>query len=411
VAEDSDLLSFVAQLGKSLVATGDSITAVTATLYQVIRAYGVPSADVVVLPNVIVVSFPDRRPMVVDIRMANLTLRLDQIAEVTQLSIEAQDGTVPPVDGLSRLEAIWAEKSRFPFAVAVAGHMILSAGIGLLLQPTPSMLLASLVLGGLVGILKGLARRRDLLEILLPVAASYAVSIIVVSATRLGYPGNPLLLLIAPLVTFLGGGTLTIAVAELASGQIVAGSSRLVYGTLGIVLLVFGIIAAIAIVGSPPPESFVEPPVEPFGGWAQVAGVLLLGVGYYFHLSAPRGSLPWIWLVLAVASFGQWLGALIHGANFGGFAGGLLLTPVAYLIQYRFRGPPVLVTFLPAFWLLTPGALGVISLSELVSQNAALGIRSLFVLVFGIVSIALGILTGSALARPFVRNPEAKTHF
>jgi uncharacterized membrane protein YjjB (DUF3815 family) len=271
------------------------------------------------------------------------------------------------------------------------------------------MLLASLVLGGLVGILKGLTRRREMLEILLPVAAAYAVSIIVVFATRLGYPGNPLLLLIAPLVTFLGGGVLTIAVADLASGQIVAGSSRLVYGSLGIVLLVFGIIAAVAIVGPPPPESFIAPPVDPFERGAQVAAILLIGVGHYLHLSAPRGSLPWIWLVLAVASIGQSLGALIHGANFGGFAGGFLLTPVAYLIQYRFRGPPVLVTFLPAFWLLTPGALGVISLSELVSQNSALGIRSLFVMVFGIVSIALGILTGSALARPFVRNLDMVT--
>jgi uncharacterized membrane protein YjjB (DUF3815 family) len=62
------------------------------------------------------------------------------------------------------------------------------------------------------------------------------------------------------------------------------------------------------------------------------------------------------------------------------------MTPVAYLVQIRFRGPPALVTFLPAFWPLTPGALGVISLTEMVSPNHS-----------------LGILTGAALARPLLR--------
>src|SRR5262249_43956945 len=151
------------------------------------------------------------------------------------------------------------------------------------------------------------------------------------------YPGNPLLLVIPSLVTFLGGGILTIAAAELAEGQIVAGSSRLVYGALGIVLLLYGIIAAVALVGGPPPGSFVLPPVDPFGRWAPAAGVILIGVGHYFHLSAPRGSLPWIWLVLGVAWIGQWLGGQLTGANLSGFVGGLLVTPVAYLIQYRFR--------------------------------------------------------------------------
>lgn len=37
-------------------------------------------------------------------------------------------------------------------------------------------------------------------------------------------------------------------------------------------------------------------------------GVLLLGVGAYCHLSAPRGSLPWLWLVLLVVWIGHEIG-------------------------------------------------------------------------------------------------------
>jgi uncharacterized membrane protein YjjP (DUF1212 family)/uncharacterized membrane protein YjjB (DUF3815 family) len=402
-AEPPELLPFVAQLGRSLVATGDSIASITATLYRIARAYGIEAAELVVLPSTVVVSFPNRRPLVVDLHGSNRTLRLDQIAEVARLTAEAERATVLPAEGLRRLEAIWEEQPRFRALTAAAGHMLLAAGVGLLLQPTPTMVWGCLVLGALVGILKASARSRDTLEILLPVASSFAVSVLVLLAIRLGYPGNPLLLSIPSLVTFLGGGILTIAAAELAAGQIVAGSSRLVYGALGIVLLLFGIIAAVAMVGAPPAEAFVLPPVDPFGRWAPAVGILLIGVGHYFHLSAPRGSLLWIWLVLGVAWIGQWLGGHLTGANLGGFVGGLLVTPVAYLVQYRFRGPPALVTFLPAFWLLTPGPLGVISLSELVSPNPALGIETMLTMVFTIVSIALGILTGAALVQTILR--------
>ncbi len=48
-------------------------------------------------------------------------------------------------------------------------------------------------------------------------------------------------LLVAPLITFLPGALLTIAVLELASGQIVAGASRWASGALQLVPLALGI--------------------------------------------------------------------------------------------------------------------------------------------------------------------------
>ncbi|MGH2627618.1 MAG: hypothetical protein ACRDHY_13320, partial [Anaerolineales bacterium] len=37
----------------------------------------------------------------------------------------------------------------------------------------------------------------------------------------------------------------------------------------------------------------------------------------------------------------------------------------AQLLRRRWNGPPVLVTFLPAFWLLVPGVLSLIGLTKL----------------------------------------------
>jgi uncharacterized membrane protein YjjB (DUF3815 family) len=74
----------------------------------------------------------------------------------------------------------------------------------------------------------------------------------------------------------------------------------------------------------------------------------------------------------------------------------LVATPMGYLIQLRFKGPPAMVTFLPSFWLLVPGALGLLSVKQILSDRAA-GIDGLITTVFVFASIALGTLMGASL--------------
>jgi uncharacterized membrane protein YjjB (DUF3815 family) len=55
-----------------------------------------------------------------------------------------------------------------------------------------------------------------------------------------------------------------------------------------------------------------------------------------------------------------------------------------------------MVTFLPSFWLLVPGVLGLLSVTQLLSDRAA-GIDGLISAVFSLASIALGTLVGASL--------------
>ncbi|MFO7495474.1 MAG: hypothetical protein R6X05_07565, partial [Desulfobacterales bacterium] len=58
--------------------------------------------------------------------------------------------------------------------------------------------------------------------------------------------------------------------------------------------------------------------------------------------------------------------------------------------------PPATVTFLPTFWLLVPGALGLLSVTRMLSDRAA-GLDGLITVVFVITSVALGTLVGAAV--------------
>jgi len=53
--------------------------------------------------------------------------------------------------------------------------------------------------------------------------------------------------------------------------------------------------------------------------------------------------------------------------------------------------------FLPAFWLLVPGTIGLIGLTELVSDNAHVGSENLGTALVAIPAVALGILVGTMI--------------
>jgi uncharacterized membrane protein YjjB (DUF3815 family) len=102
-------------------------------------------------------------------------------------------------------------------------------------------------------------------------------------------------------------------------------------------------------------------------------------------------------LVLLVAyTTEQISGELVGSRTAGGFFAMLVVTPLGYLIQLKFRGPPAMVTFLPSFWLLVPGALGLISITHLLSDRSA-GFDGLIDAVTALAAIALGTLVGASL--------------
>jgi uncharacterized membrane protein YjjB (DUF3815 family) len=57
------------------------------------------------------------------------------------------------------------------------------------------------------------------------------------------------------------------------------------------------------------------------------------------------------------------------------------------------------VTFLPAFWLLVPGAIGLIGVTEAIGNPASAGLEDFVTPLASIVSIALGVLCGVSLSR------------
>jgi uncharacterized membrane protein YjjP (DUF1212 family) len=391
------LLEFLVRLGQAYIACGEQTAQVELLLRRIAIEYGIRQARVVAFPTAVFISLHDGAAERVTLAEASTRrLHLDQIADVYALGDAAQRAVVTPGEGLERLGEILGRRARFGALGVVLGHMILTVGLAMVLMPALGNLAAAALLGVIVGVLKALNRDQVVLALPLPVVAAALVSVLVFYAVKRGLPIDPLLVLVPPLVTFLPGATLTLGMVELAYGYMVSGSSRLITGFVQLVLLAFGLAAGAALIGVSPDDlldlsvQYVKVP------WAQWAGVVVYGIGVYLHFSAPRKALLWMLLVLLLSFAAQRLAAGTFGSEISGFFGALVATPLAYLIQQRFKGPLAMVTFLPSFWLLVPGALGLLSVTRMLSDRAA-GLEGLVTVVFVVASIALGTLVGASL--------------
>jgi uncharacterized membrane protein YjjB (DUF3815 family) len=56
---------------------------------------------------------------------------------------------------------------------------------------------------------------------------------------------------------------------------------------------------------------------------------------------------------------------------------------------------------LPAFWLLVPGAIGLIGITEIVGDNAEAGAQNFLRALVSIPAVALGVLVGTMAVRAF----------
>jgi uncharacterized membrane protein YjjP (DUF1212 family) len=398
--DTATVLEFLFRLGQAYLASGEQTALVERYLRRIASASGMRQPRVVAFSTALFIAVHDDSDEHVTLAEAPAqVLRLDQIADVYRLGEAAQRGEVTPGEGLVRLTGLLRRPPRFGFAGAVLGHTTLSVGVALVIMPAARNVVAAAVLGAVVGAVKALNRNRPILSAPLSVVSAALVSVLVFFAMKYGLPVDPQYALVPPLVTFLPGAMLTFGMVELAYGDMVSGSSRLITGLVELLLLAFGLTAGALLVGYRP-ENLLDATRDSVAApWALVApwvGVVVFWIGVYLTFSAPRGSFWWTLFVLLLAFEAQQIGSDFLGAEkMSGFFGTLVATPLGYLIQNRFKGPPSMVTFLPSFWLLVPGALGLTAVKRLVSDPTALD--GLMAVAFALASIALGTLMGAAL--------------
>ena len=393
-SELAELQLFVVQLGAAMNAAGEPVYVVQDRLTRMAAAYGASAATVSAFPTYLMVTMGRGEPAVVELTTSlGGSPRLDQIAALDHLLQDAERGAVGPSDGLRQLAAIRELRPRFGRLQSIAGYAVLTMGLCLILQPAPLDVAAAAMFGALVGVLRSLGQSQQTLLVLMPVIAAFSVSALSALAVNEELLEPGMRAMVAALVVFLPGATLTTAVLELAAGQMVSGASRLVSGCVQLALLSFGILAGIEAVGIPSSRVLFGRE-ELIGSWAPWLGVFVFAVGVMVANSAPARSFPGLLVVLYVAWTAQVLGNAVLGGYASALVGATAMTVAAVAVSRFPSAMPAHASFLPGFWLLVPGALGLIGLTELAGGG---GGQDLVATVGSIFAIALGVLCGTQL--------------
>lgn len=386
-----------------MAAANYPVTMVRGVMEQTARAYGLDH-EFLALPNYVQVGSSSGEGIY--IANPDFNVRYDQSFPLAQLVARAPSGTISPEEGMAELERIRNLDKRFPVWITIVGYAVQSVGLALILQPTPWSLYGAATLGLLVGGLSVIGRRVEAIGYMLPTVCAFLVALIVFTFENRFHVGtDSLRALAAPLATFLPGAAITLAVIELATHHVVSGASRLVAGFMQIAQLAFGILIAAQIAGIADTD-LVTTELNRLGLWAPVIGVLVYGLGIWLNFAPPTKFLPWMVLMLYTAYAGQWVGNALLGSYASGFGGGLALILFALAISHRPNTPPTMSLVVPGFWLLVPGSLGFMGITQLLGTHDTSVFTATLI---SMMSIAVGVQTGLLLWRAAIQLTSSPT--
>jgi len=397
--EEADLLECLRKIGKGLIASGVSVGVVENTLTEIAAVYGT-DCEIMALPNVIMIQLGHASQGRLEFAIQRLTsLRLDQVSELAETIDKVKNKQIQLNEATRRIDQILDKKPRFNSSIVVMGYFLSCIGLTLLFRPELRALLITGSMGILVGLMILWFQKQPRFNLLLPVIAATVVSTIVFYLTRLELISGSANLLITPLITFLPGALLTTGMIELASMQILSGSSRLIYGGSVLMLLFIGIAVGLNLSGLPSNQVYAYERIS-FSWWAPFLGTLLFGVGTYVRLSGANRDLFWMLVVLYIAMLSQAIGEEFFNSYFGAFIGAMMMALSSELIARSPRRTPAVASQALAFWFLVPGASGLLSVTNILSQNLQSAAQGLAEMVILIIAITLGVLVGTLIVSP-----------
>jgi len=383
-------------VGEAMIDAGYSVNTVQESLEQIARVNGQPRTEVVVMPTALFVSSRDHADVRTGVVSSGRSpLLLHQVDTLDRVVVQARMGQLSALEARDRVLEMREAEPPFSTAVRVLAAAIVSAALAVILGGSLASMVLAAVLGAGVGLaVIASASLRPTLQPLVIVGVAFVSAVVVFLVARSGLDLVALPSLIAPLVMLLPGVLLTTGVVELATGQMMSGAGRLAAGFMRLVLLAGGIVAGASLVGVP--EITLSEGQYRLGILAPWIAVAFFGVAVVINRGGRLRFVPWIVLVLYVAYSAQVIGSLFFEGPVAAFIGACAMTPVAILISRFTRAPASSVSFLPAFWLLVPGGLGLVGVTA-VLEGGSNGLATITLTVATMVAIALGILTGSAL--------------
>lgn len=327
-------------------------------------------------------------------------LRFEQTADVLEVMHAVRHRSLDCTAAVARLDLIRHRPAPWPAWISDLGALPICAGLCLFLQPAVANVLVAAVASLLIAGATAASRRWQSVRPLVPVAAAFSVSVLVLLATEAGWMQGPLRTIVAVLAVLLPGTLLVTGLSEIAAGALQAGTARLIAGAAQLVLFLTGVLAAVAVTRAPS-TVLANTSVDHQGAWAIVVGLAIAVAGIVVNFYLPLQAIVSITAVVTVTAATQLGVQHFYGPGFGGLAGAVTAAAAAAVAHKLPDGPSWQVAYLPAFWVLVPGGFGLLNTAGIGSGS---GTPALLTAVFAVVGVSVGTLIGAPFSRLGLRD-------
>ncbi|GAA5035678.1 threonine/serine exporter family protein [Terrabacter aeriphilus] len=387
--------ALLSELGTAMIATGQPVQEIEEELAEVGARLGYPDVQTAVGPTGLMVTLTPGGASTY--RAAVAGLRLHQAASVRLIRHQLLHRELTVQQARDELAATAKRPVQQPTWLVALAWPVLAVGIALILQPGWANVAAAAACALIVLVLVQLAERYEVVKALLPTLAAFAVSLAVFGAADAGLLEGPLRTVLPPLAVLLPGALVVNGMSELAAGHMQAGSARLAYGLSQLGLFALGLLMATTLLRVPT-TTLANVRVDEIGWAGAPVGLVLIGASICLMEGVPLRLQGWVLLVLGLAFAAQVAGQELGSIALGGFVGAIAASLGASVVELRRPLLPRLVLFLPAFWLLVPGSLGLVGVTELAAGRESVTDVALGLLGVAI-AISLGLLVGSSVGR------------
>ncbi len=392
---------FVVELARRLHQYGTSAVRFERAVSEVSAALDL-HAEVWSSPTAIILSFYD--PEDGDDGLANLTqvirlppgdVNLRKLCEVDRIVDQVVAGEVDVREGRQLMRALDEPMTATWRVALVASYGLAAMCLAVLFRTAwPDAVVAGflgLVCGGLV--VAGLNRPR--LAQAVEALSAFVVTTLAILISLYVVPIAVKLVVMAALIVLIPGMSLTTAVRELSTQQLMSGMARLAGATASLLKLTFGVVVAASVCrlfGLVAPQ-IIPVPVAP---WVEWPAAVMAGLAFAILFQAMQRH--WLLVMVAVVAgyaasraAGHWFGPVA-----GVFAGGLLLGVMGNMWA-RWGGRPGAMVREPGIILLVPGSVGFRSVSFLSENAMGAGADTGMLLIKLLVGLVAGLLIGDVL--------------
>jgi len=402
-------VDFIVELARRLHTYGTSAQRLEGAVTQVARRLRI-EAEVWSNPTGMMLSFPDpeRGPAYPITRLVRLEpgeQNLGRLAAADGIAEDVLAGRRDIADGLAAMRALDRAPGRYARPRTILSFGLASASVAGLMQRTGwADLITAAVLGMMIGIVAEYSHGRPRWHDAHEAIAAFLATLLATAVASFIAPLSLQGVIIAALIVLMPGLTLTTAVSELTSRQLVSGTARFAGALTTLLKLAFGAVAAAHVVNLfawAPLSNSQAPALPPWMPW-----LMLLAGSFAFAVlfkAARRDTLlvmASVWLGYAATRFAAALpGAEQNTLPGGVFFAGMVVTAAANAYGHHFNRPGALVR-VPGIILLVPGSLGFRSFNFAFERDVMLSLDTAFAVIAALIALVAGILFGNLLVSP-----------